>query len=116
VYPTRVASTAWMTACNPDPQTRLTVDRLAGNLVWHPGLDRRLTRDVHAGPPLQHTAHDHVSEIDRLDGGAADRLANDDSAEVGCGEILQGAAKRSDRRAARAQDHGGFVVGHIRRL
>ena len=50
------------------------VDRFAGHLDRQPGLERRLTRHVHAGAGLQDAAQDDVADVGRRDLRAARSL------------------------------------------
>ena len=86
------------------PGAAHAVDRFRGNFDGHAGLDGRLPRDVHAGAGLEHAPHDHVADVLRVDSRSRDRLADDDRAEVGRGQILEHAPERADGRAAGTQD------------
>ena len=96
-------------------QTRTAdaVHRFRGDFLRNAGLQRRLTRNVHSRTGLQDAAHDDVAEIGRLDVGASNRFADNDGAEIDCGQIFESAAKGTDRRAARTENDCGFVIGHI---
>ena len=92
------------------------IDGLGRHIDREPGLQRRLPRDVHAGAGLQHTAEHDVADVRRRDAGARERLADDDGPEIGGRHVFQRAAKRSDRRPARAQDDGVEVVIQMKYL
>ena len=87
------------------------VHRLARHAVRQPGLERRLPGDVHALAGLQHTPENHVAHVLIADARTADRLAHDNGAEVGSGQILQGAPERTDGRATGGEKNSGDMAG-----
>ena len=84
-----------------------TVDGFGGHLVRKAGLDCGLTGDVHARAGLKHAAEDDLTHSVVGDRRARDRVADDDGAEVGSGEVLECAAEGPDGRAAGREKYCG---------
>ncbi len=90
------------------------VHRLTRHAVGQPGLERRLPGHIHALAGLQHTPEDHIAHVLIADRRPHDGLAHDDRAEVGSGQVLEGAPERTDGgttgREKNSGRHGGFSV------
>ena len=87
-----------MTASKPDPQSRFTVT--AGVSIGRPGAEADVAREVGGvGRGLEDVAEDDVPDGGGVDAGPVEGGPAADDAEVGSGEVLEGAAEGAEAGA-----------------
>ncbi len=97
--PSRMVWAALMMACRPEPQRRFTVS--AGALIDTPPFTAATRPEVHVlGFGLDHIAEHHVADVVAGHIGAGQRLAHDQRAQIGRGQVLQAAAEGRRLRCA----------------
>src|SRR5690554_7048387 len=110
--PARIAWAASMTACRPEPHTRLTA--IAPTVSGTPPLSAACRARRLAQARRDHVAEDHVLDVRGVDAAALQRCADRDRTELGCLETRKSAEKAADRRARRSHDHGRALrIRHI---
>ena len=101
--PAAMPCAASITALRPEPHTLLIV--IAATCSCEPAVERRLARRVLPLAGGDDVAHDAFVDGGGIDAGAAHRLAHGDGAELGRGEIFQGAEELARRRPGGGDDN-----------
>ena len=104
--PARMALSATITACKPEPQTLFTV--CAAIDGGSPAFERRLPGRRLSDARLQHVAHDAVFDFVKRHAAAGEGFFERDGAKRGSGQRRQTAEIFADWRAGGGENDGLF--------
>ena len=90
------------------------VEGQARHFLGQAGLHQGLARGVLTRAGGEHLAHDHFTDVRRIEPGAGNRLADHGGAQIGRGDLGQRAAELANSGSGRRDDddifHGGLLL------